>query len=42
MTVTVLLSILAHGVTAAPITRRYARGVPAPSAKLAPTSSTPA
>jgi sodium/hydrogen antiporter len=42
MTVTVLLSILAHGVTAVPITRRYARGVPAPSANLARTTSTPA
>jgi NhaP-type Na+/H+ or K+/H+ antiporter len=31
MTVTVLLSILAHGVTATPLTRRYARGVPARS-----------
>jgi NhaP-type Na+/H+ or K+/H+ antiporter len=45
MTVTVLLSILAHGATAAPLTRRYAaatKEVPAPSPKLAPTSSTPA
>jgi NhaP-type Na+/H+ or K+/H+ antiporter len=42
MTVTVLLSILAHGVTAAPLTRRYARGVSAPSTSLARTSSTPA
>jgi sodium/hydrogen antiporter len=41
MTVTVLLSIFAHGVTAAPLTRRYARGVPAPSADLARTTSTP-
>jgi sodium/hydrogen antiporter len=42
MTVTVLLSIFGHGVTAAPLTRRYARGVPAPSANLARTTSTPA
>jgi NhaP-type Na+/H+ or K+/H+ antiporter len=42
MTVTVLLSIFVHGVTAAPLTRRYARGVPAPSANLARTTSTPA
>jgi NhaP-type Na+/H+ or K+/H+ antiporter len=44
MTVTVLLSVVAHGISAAPLTRRYAGSteVPAPSAKLAPTSSTPA
>jgi NhaP-type Na+/H+ or K+/H+ antiporter len=44
MTVTVLLSVVAHGISAAPLTRRYARltEVPAPSATLAPTPSTPA